>query len=91
MPKHPIPTMLLARLAVDQTVQGRGLGSYLLRDAMTRAVAVADQAGVRLLLVHAVNDEARAFYERFAFESSPSDPMNLQLLIKDIRLEIDSR
>lgn len=90
MPKHPIPVMLLARLAVDESVQGRGLGLFLLRDAMSRAVSVADQAGVRLLLVHAVNDEARAFYERFGFEPSPTDPMNLQFLIKEIRREIDS-
>jgi GNAT superfamily N-acetyltransferase len=90
MPKHPIPAMLLARLAVDRSVQGRGLGAFLLKDAMTRAVSVADQAGVRLLLVHAVDDEARAFYERFGFEPSPTDPMNMQLLIKDIRLALDA-
>ncbi len=57
---------------------------------MSRAVSVADQAGVRLLLVHAVNDEARSFYERLGFAASPTDPMNMQLLIKEIRLEIDS-
>lgn len=89
MSKSPIPAMLLARLAVDKTVQGRGIGAFLLRDAMTRSVSVAEQAGIRLLLVHAVNDEARAFYEHFDFEASPSDPMNLQLLIKDIRLALD--
>lgn len=90
MPRHPIPAMLLARLAVDKSVQGKGLGLFLLRDAMNRAVSVADQAGVRLLLAHAVNDEARTFYESFGFESSPTDPMNMQLLIKEIRLELDS-
>jgi GNAT superfamily N-acetyltransferase len=90
MPRNPIPAMLLARLAVDETVQGKGIGAFLLRDAMTRAVSVAEQAGIRLLLVHAVNDEARAFYEHFDFEVSPTDPMNLQLLIKDIRLALDS-
>ncbi len=90
MPRHPIPAMLLARLAVDKTVQGRGIGAFLLRDAMSRALSVAEQAGVRLLLVHALNDEARAFYEHFGFEASPSDAMNLQLLVKDIRLALDS-
>ena len=90
MPRHPIPVMLLARLAVDKSVQGKGLGLFLLRDAMCRAVSVADQAGVRLLLVHAVNDGARAFYQRFGFEPSPTDPMNMHLLIKEIRLELDS-
>lgn len=89
MPKHPIPAMLLARLAVDKTVQGNGIGAFLLKDAMSRAVSVAEQAGIRLLLVHAVNDEARAFYEHFGFEASPTDAANLQLLIKDIRLALD--
>jgi GNAT superfamily N-acetyltransferase len=90
MPKHPIPAMLLARLAVDKTVQGRGIGAFLLRDAMSRAMSVAEQAGMRLLLVHALNDEARAFYEHFGFEASPTDAMNLQLLVKDIRLALDN-
>lgn len=90
MPRNPIPAMLLARLAVDKTVQGKGIGAFLLKDAMSRAVSVAEQAGIRLLLVHAVNDEARMFYEHFDFEASPSDPMNLQLLIKDIRLALDT-
>lgn len=89
MPQHPIPAMLLARLAVDKTVQGKGIGAFLLRDAMSRALSVAEQAGMRLLLVHALNDEARAFYEHFGFEPSPSDAMNLQLLIKDIRATIE--
>lgn len=89
MPNHPIPAMLLARLAVDKTAQGKGIGAFLLKDAMGRAVSVAEQAGIRLLLVHAVNDEARTFYEHFGFEASPTDAMNLQLLIKDIRLALD--
>jgi GNAT superfamily N-acetyltransferase len=89
MPQDPIPAMLLARLAVDKAVEGRGIGSFLLRDAMGRALSVAEQAGVRLMLVHALNDEARSFYEHFGFEPSPTDPMNLQLLVKDIRLALD--
>lgn len=90
MSRHPIPAMLLARLAVDKTVQGKGIGAFLLKDAMSRALSVAEQAGMRLLLVHALNDKARAFYEHFGFEPSPSDAMNLQLLVKDIRLALDS-
>ena len=90
MPKHPIPAMLLARLAVDKAVHGKGIGAFLLRDAMSRALSVAEQAGMRLLFVHALNDQARAFYEHFGFERSPSDAMNLQLLVKDIRLALDS-
>lgn len=90
MPRHPIPAMLLARLAVDRSVQKRGIGAFLLRDAMSRALSVAEQAGMRLLLVHALSDEARAFYEHFGFETSPTDAMNLQLLVKDIRLALDN-
>lgn len=90
MPRHPIPALLLARLAVDESVQGKGLGAFLLRDAMSRALSVSEQAGIRLLLVHALNDGARSFYEHFGFEPSPTDAMNLQLLIKDIRAALDS-
>ena len=84
-PKRHVPAVLLARLAVDVGVQGRGLGAFLLRDAMLRALSASERIGVRVLLVHAIHAEARAFYERFGFESSPSDPLNLQLLISDIR------
>jgi GNAT superfamily N-acetyltransferase len=90
MSQHPIPAILLARLAVDLTVQGKGIGAFLLRDAMTRAVSVSEQVGMRLLLVHAIDDEARGFYEHFGFDRSPADPMNLQLLVKDMRLTLDS-
>ena len=89
MPRHPIPVMLLARLAVDESVQGEGVGAMLLADAMQRTLLVAEETGIRLLLVHAVDDEARSFYLHFGFEVSPSDPMNLQLLIKDIRATIE--
>jgi GNAT superfamily N-acetyltransferase len=88
MPRHPIPAMLLARLAVDESAQGMGVGAMLLADAMQRTLLVAEETGIRLLLVHAVNDEARSFYLHFGFEPSPSDPMNLQLLIKDVRATI---
>src|SRR5262249_37413936 len=85
MPRHPISAMLLARLAVDERAQGGGLGATLLADAMERTLLVAEETGIRLLLVHAVDDEARGFYLHYGFEPSPTDPMNLQLWIKDIR------
>ena len=88
-PRRPIPAVLLARLAVDTSVQGRGIGAFLLRDAMTRALSASDQIGARVLLVHALHSEARAFYERWGFERSPTDPLNLQLLFKDIRESLD--
>jgi GNAT superfamily N-acetyltransferase len=90
MPRHPIPAMLLARLAVDESVQGQGVGATLLADAMQRTLLVAEETGIRLLLVHAVNEDARRFYLDYGFEPSPSDPMNLQLLVKDIRATIEA-
>jgi GNAT superfamily N-acetyltransferase len=90
MPRHPIPAVLLARLAVDASVQGEGVGAMLLADAMQRTLLVAEETGIRLLLVHAIDEEAKAFYLHFGFEASPSDPLNLQLLIKDIRATIET-
>jgi GNAT superfamily N-acetyltransferase len=81
MPRHPIPAVLLARLAVDASVQGHGIGAWLLRDAMLRALSAAEAVGIRILLVHAIDARARTFYERHGFEPSPSDPLNLQMLI----------
>lgn len=89
MPRHPIPAALLARLAVDTTVQGSGVGAWLLRDAMLRTLNAADSVGIRVLLVHAIDDKARAFYERHGFEPSPTDALNLQMLVKDIRAAVD--
>ncbi len=88
MPRHQISALLLARLAVDKSVQGEGLGAFLLRDAMLRTLNVSDEVGVRLLLAHALNDRARKFYLRFGFEPSPTDPMNLQIIVKDIRATV---
>jgi GNAT superfamily N-acetyltransferase len=76
--------VLLARLAVDVSVTGRGLGAWLLRDAMLRTLAAADTIGVRALLVHAADDDARRFYLRHGLEPSPSDPMHLMILLKDL-------
>lgn len=83
--RHPVPIMLLARLAVDFNWQGRGVGAGLLRDAMQRTVQAADIAGIRAMLVHAKDTKAKGFYEYFDFISSPSDRYHLFLLIKDIR------
>ena len=83
--RHPVPVMLLARLAVDRTEQGRGLGKALVRDALLRTAEAADIAGIRALLVHAKDDEAQAWYEALEFEPSPTDPRHLFLLMKDLR------
>jgi GNAT superfamily N-acetyltransferase len=90
MPRYPIPVVLLARLAVDASVARRGLGSWLLRDAITRTLGAADTIGVRVMLVHAIDDEARAFYLRYGLEPSPTDPLHLMILIKDIATALDA-
>ena len=87
---HRVPVVLLARLAVDRTHQGMGLGPALLKDGLQRAAAASEAIGARALLVHAKDDEARAFYEHFGFEPSPTDPMHLFLVMKDLKLRIRS-
>jgi len=82
---HPIPLIILARLAVDKTEQGTGLGKGLLRDALLRTVAAADVIGARAMLVHAKDSQAKSFYQHFGFEPSPIDPFHLYLLLKDIK------
>ena len=83
--RHPVPVMLLARLAVDGEIKGQGLGVALLRDALARTLQAADIAGIRAVIVHAKDDAARRFYEHFDFDPSPTDTYHLYLLIKDLR------
>lgn len=75
----PIPVMVLARLAVDYRAQGIKLGASLLKDAVGRAMSVAQHAGVRALLVHALHDSAKQFYEHYGFKESPQHPMTLMM------------
>ncbi|HLF17940.1 MAG TPA: GNAT family N-acetyltransferase [Candidatus Omnitrophota bacterium] len=82
---HPVPVIILARLAVDKNEQGGGIGKALLRDALTRIIAAAEIIGARAALVHAKDKRAKSFYERFGFEPSPIDQFHLYLLLKDIR------
>jgi GNAT superfamily N-acetyltransferase len=82
---HPIPVMLLARLAVDHQWQNKGVGAGLLKDAMLRTLQAADIVGIRALLVHAKDHNAKLFYQHFDFISSPSDPLHLLILLKDVR------
>ena len=81
---HPVPVIIIARLAVDKTEQGAGLGSALMRDALSRIHLAAESIGGRAVLVHAKDEEARSFYEQFGFERSPIDQFHLYLLLKDI-------
>jgi len=83
--RHPVPVMILARLAVDMEHQGKKLGQALLKDALLRTAQAADIAGIRSLLVHAKDDAARRWYETWEFEPSPTDPYHLFLMLKDIK------
>ena len=83
--RSPIPIILLARLGVHVTAQGRGLGTALVKDAMLRASQAAEIVGARALLIHAESDQARAFYLHLAeFDVSPTDPLHLILLMSEI-------
>jgi GNAT superfamily N-acetyltransferase len=82
--RHPVPVMLLARLAVDHTWQGKGIGAALLLDALRRTLAAADILGIRAIMVHAKDEAARRFYEHFDFDSSPVEPLHMFLLLKEI-------
>ena len=78
-PPNPVPVIVLTRLAVDQRYQGLLLGCALLQDAVKRAVAVSHNAGVRALIVHALNDRAGRFYAHYGFKPSPVTPMTFML------------
>jgi GNAT superfamily N-acetyltransferase len=79
----PVPILLLGRLAVDRQWQGKGLGVDLLADAVLRAVGAAKSVGVRALLVHAISDDARTFYEKHGFRPSPVEPMTLMITMEE--------
>lgn len=81
----PIPVVVLGRLAIDQSLHNTGLGRALVRDACLRVMAAADVIGIRGMLVHALSEPARAFYEHVGFEPSPLDPMTLMATLADIR------
>ncbi|BCH31328.1 N-acetyltransferase GCN5 [Mesorhizobium sp. L-8-10] len=83
--RHPVPVMLLARLGVSVGWQGRSIGAGLLRDAVLRTLQAADIVGIRAIAVHAKNEQARSFYQRFDFVESPTDPLHLFALIKDLK------
>ena len=79
-----VPVMVLGRLGVEHAMQGQGLGAALLKDALLRTLAVARNAGVRAVLVHAISEDARRFYLRYGFRVSHIDPMTLMLPVQRI-------
>lgn len=86
--ERPVPVVILARLAVDGSHKGRGLRRSLLQDALLRCATAAESVGIRALVVHA-NEDAGGFYDRFGFESSPTDPLHRLLPMKDLRKFLD--
>lgn len=85
MGQYPIPVLILARLAVSGLDQGRGIGVGMLQDAIRRTLTISDQAGIRAMLTHPLDDNATRFYQRFGFEVSPLRQDQLLLLLKDAK------
>jgi GNAT superfamily N-acetyltransferase len=79
----PVPVMVLGRLAVDRSFHGRGIGAGLLRDAVLRTIQAAEIAGIRAILVHAISDGAKRFYEKYGFHTSPVDPMTVMITLAE--------
>jgi GNAT superfamily N-acetyltransferase len=88
--RYPMPVILMARFALDLREQGKGYGKVLFRDALHRALAGSEAIGGRAFVVHAKDEEARAFYARFGMEASPTNPLHLFLLFKDIRKSLNA-
>lgn len=82
---NPIPVVILARLAVDYSIQGKGIGRALVRNAAQRVIQAADTIGIRGILVHALSEEAKIFYEKLGFESSILNPMTLMVTLTDLK------
>ena len=85
---NPVPAVLLGRLAIDRKAQGSGLGRSLVRDAILSTLAAANRIGVRLLLVHALHEQAADFYATLGFKPSPTDPLHLYLFLSDARASL---
>jgi GNAT superfamily N-acetyltransferase len=88
--RHPIPVMILARLAVDLRYQGKKIGKSLLKDALMRTIQASEHAGIRAIFVHAKDHKARMFYEKYGFESSPVKPLKMMLLVKDTKKVLEA-
>jgi len=92
MSRHfPIPIAVVARLAVDVEFHGRGIGARLLQDALTRVMAAAEQVAIRAVVVHAISDQAAAFYVRFGFKPLASEPRTLMITLDALRRSREPR
>ena len=90
MPTYPVGMVLLARLAVDQSQHGRGVGAMLLAEALRKAVAAGEVAAARLIVMDAVDEDAVAFYQRYGFVRAPENPRRFYRRMKDVRASLDS-
>ena len=89
--QDPVPVMVNGRLAIDQSVQGQGLGPALLRDAVLRTLQAAEIAGIRAILVHAISERAKRFYEKWGFVASPLEPMTLMITVVEARRAVEEK
>jgi GNAT superfamily N-acetyltransferase len=87
----PLPVMVIGRLAVDQSMQGQAVGPALLRDAVLRTLQAAEIAGIRAILVHAISERAKRFYEKWGFIASPLDPMTLMITVAEARKALQDK
>jgi GNAT superfamily N-acetyltransferase len=87
----PVPVMILGRLAVDRNWRGRNLGASLLRDAIVRTLQAAEIGGIRAILVDAISEDAKRFYERHGFRTSPVDPMLLMITVADAKKALSGK
>ncbi len=78
-----VPVMILGRIAIDKAFHGQGLGTGLLRDAVLRTIQAAEIAGIRAILVHAISEEAKRFYEKYGFVASPIDPLTVMITVAE--------
>ncbi|MFQ5745169.1 MAG: GNAT family N-acetyltransferase [Acidobacteriota bacterium] len=88
---EPVPVMVLGRLAVDREFQRQGLGTGLLRDAVLRTVQASEIAGIRAILVHAISDDAKRFYDRYGFIASPIEPLTVMITIAEAAKILDEK
>ncbi|HZQ21930.1 MAG TPA: GNAT family N-acetyltransferase [Terriglobales bacterium] len=87
----PVPVMVICRLAIDQSIQGQGTGPALLRDAILRILQAAEIAGIRAILVHAISERAKRFYEKWGFISSPVEPLTLMITVTEARKAVTEK
>lgn len=83
--RTPIPSVILARLAVDKNWQGEGLGAFLVSDAVKRIIRLQNELGIRAILVQAIDDQAKSFYEKLGFKSAKFNPRLMMALLKDLK------